>query len=137
MYYDRPTLKDLAIIPIEDSQWHTLGIELGLQKDVLNSLEESYSNPTRRKREMFKKWLEGEPHPSWSPLLTALEGMGATEISDRVRTEYNLPPPSPVALPQQTKAIEDVDPGFVDSEVSVYNTLHVECSCCIIQHQSC
>jgi len=48
--YDRPTLKDLAIIPIEDSQWYSLGIKLGIHKDVLNLLEERYSNPTRRKR---------------------------------------------------------------------------------------
>ena len=118
--YDRPTLKDLAIIPIEASQWYSLGIKLGLQKDVLDSLEENYSNPTRRKREMFKKWLEGTPDVSWNPLLTALEAMGAAEISERIRMEYNLPPPTSVPPPNQLKGIEDVDAGFVDSEVSIY-----------------
>ena len=111
-----PTLKDLAIIPIQDTQWYSLGVRLGVQHDVLDSIEANYSNPNRRKRQMFKRWLEISPNPSWNTLLAALDEIGATEISECVREEYDLPPlppPSPmVPAPQQMG--EDIDAGFVE-----------------------
>ena len=114
-----PTLKDLAIIPIEGTQWYSLGIRLGVQHNVLDSIEARYSNPNRRKREMFKRWLDITPNPSWNTLLAALDEIGATEISECVQREYDLPPPPPpspppmVPAPQQLGE-EDIDAGFVE-----------------------
>ena len=120
-----PTLKDLAIIPIQDTQWYNLGIRLGVQHDALDSIEARYSNPNRRKREMFKRWLEITPNPSWNTLLAALDEIGATEISECVREEYDLhplPPPSPmVPAPQQMG--EDIDAGFVEVGFYVYDIM--------------
>ena len=108
-----PTLRDLAIIPIVESQWYSLGIELGLENHVLDSIKARHSNPNRCKREMFKQWLDITPNASWSTLLTALEGIGATEISERVQREYDLPPPPPPpVVPQHIE--DDVDAGFVE-----------------------
>ena len=110
-----PTLRDLAIIPIVESQWYSLGVKLGLENNVLDSIEARHSNPNRRKREMFKRWLQVTPNPSWNVLLTALEGIGATEISERVRKEYDLPSPPPVVpASQHREEEEDIDPGFVE-----------------------
>ena len=112
-----PTLKDLAIIPIQDTQWYNLGIRLGVRHDVLDSIEANYSNPNRRKRQMFKQWLEITPNPSWNTLLAALDEIGATEISECVRKEYDLPPlpppPSPM-VPAPRQMGEDIDAGFVE-----------------------
>ena len=109
-----PTLKDLAIIPIVESQWYSLGIRLGLENNVLDSINAKHSNPNRCKWEMFKRWLQVTPNPSWSTLLTALEGIGATDISKRVQREYDLPPPPPPPMAPQPTEEDDVDAGFVE-----------------------
>ena len=112
-----PTLKDLAIIPIQGTQWYSLGIRLGVQHDVLDSIEARCSNPNRCKREMFKRWLDITPNPSWDTLLAALDEIGATEISECVQKEYDLPPPPsppPMVPALQQREEEDIDAGFVE-----------------------
>ena len=110
-----PTLRDLAIIPIVESQWYSLGIRLGLENNVLDSIKAKHSSPNRCKWEMFKRWLHVTPNPSWNALLTALEGIGATDISKRVQREYDLPPlPPPPPMALQPTEEDDVDAGFVE-----------------------
>ena len=119
-----PTLKDLAIIPIEGTQWYSLGLRLGVQHDILDAIEARYSNPNRRKREMFKRWLDITPNPSWNTLLAALDEIGATEISECVQKEYDLPPPPSPPPPPPPPALqqreEDIDAGFVEVHCSCY-----------------
>lgn len=87
----KPTLQDLAIIPLQESQWYKLGQALGLQESLLDSIRMGSSNPTRRKREMFKSWLEVKSDSVlWQTLLTALRAIGADDVVEMVRREYQV-----------------------------------------------
>ena len=57
------------------TKWHSLGIQLGLQPELLNSIERNYSKDSQRCCvEMFKEWLvNSELEPSWSSLIEALK----------------------------------------------------------------
>ena len=103
---EKPTLQELAIIPLEEPQWYTLGQALGLEEGLLKSIQRGTSNPTKCKREMFKNWLK-EKHTkvSWHILLGALRKIGATDTAEVVRSEY--------AISDSSDSEEDeVDAGF-------------------------
>ena len=89
-----PTFRDLAVIPIED-HWYEVGALLGIKPGVLNRIQEEplNSNNTKRKRAMFRQWLE-QPlvtQPSWQRLLSALMKVGAKATAEILRAEYGLP----------------------------------------------
>ena len=92
---ERPKISELATVPIEPGQWYTLGLELGLEEEVLNSIEVDHSNKlVKCNRAMFRKWLESTPTASWDDLIKALEQIGEEETAEKVREEFCLSQPS-------------------------------------------
>ena len=83
---ERPKISELATVPIQPAQWYTLGLTLGLEEDVLNSIEveQSQKHP-KCKRAMFRKWLESNPSASWNDLIKALVHIGETAENWRGR----------------------------------------------------
>ncbi|XP_019855439.1 PREDICTED: uncharacterized protein LOC109584221 [Amphimedon queenslandica] len=59
----------------DDSKWRDLGAKLCLLPDTLKTIEDDYSNVSRRLRETLVKWLEGADgvSPSWGSLVKALD----------------------------------------------------------------
>ena len=117
----KPTLRDLATIPLHESQWYVLGQALGLQDSLLDSIQQRSSNPTRRRREMFKSWLEEKPESvSWGTLLSALRAIGAADVVETVRKVYEISSgsDSEEILSDQ----DEIDAGFVEvcTIVNVY-----------------
>ena len=57
------------------TKWYSLGIQLGLPPELLNTIEQNYSKDSQRCCEqVFKDWLvRPELDPSWSVLIEALE----------------------------------------------------------------
>jgi len=109
----KPTLQDLAIIPLQESQWYTLGQALGLHKSQLDSIQMGSSNPTRCKREMFKCWLEVKSDSvSWQTLLTALRAIGADDVVEEVQREYEISSGSDSE--EVLSSQDEVDAGFVE-----------------------
>ena len=110
---EKPTLQELAVIPLEESQWYTLGKTLGLEDGLLKSIQYGTSNPTKRKREMFKNWLnEKDTKVSWHVLLGALRKIGATDTAEVVRSEYGV---SDTSGPEEILGDgDDLDAGFVE-----------------------
>ena len=110
---EKPTLQKLAIIPLEEGQWYTLGQSLGLEEGLLKSIQHGTSNPTKRKREMFKNWLnEKDAKVSWHFLLGALRKIGATDTAEVVQTEYGISDTS--GSKEISGGEDDVDAGFVE-----------------------
>ena len=105
---EKPTLQELAVIPLKESQWYTLGQSLGLKEGLLKSIRHGTSNPTKYKREMFKIWLKEKV--SWQVLLRALKKIGATDVAEVVRSEYGI---SDSSDSEEVSGGEDeVDAGF-------------------------
>ena len=86
----RPTLSELFPIPISNSQWFTLGDSLGLSEGDLNAIQENQKTDHKRKRAMFKRWLEVDSGASWKKLIEALDKLGEKEVVEKVRMEYGI-----------------------------------------------
>ena len=87
---ERPKISELATVPIEPTQWYTLGLTLGLEEEVLNSIEVDQSHKYPKcKRAMFRKWLESNPTASWNHLIKALVQIGEEGTAEKVRKEFS------------------------------------------------
>jgi len=88
----RPKISGLATVPIQPSQWYTLGLALGVEEEVLDRIEVEQAHKLAKcKRAMFRKWLELNPTPLWNNVIEALSSIGEQETADRVRVEF-FPP---------------------------------------------
>jgi len=68
----RPKILELATVPIQPSQWYTLGLALGVEEEVLDRIEVEQAHKLAKcKRAMFRKWLELNPTPSWNNVVEA------------------------------------------------------------------
>ena len=95
---ERPKILELATVPIQPTQWYTLGLTLGLEEDVLNSIEqEQLDRPMKCKRAMFRKWLGSNPSASWNDLIKALVQIGEKDIAEKVKEEFS--PSQPTGSP--------------------------------------
>ena len=93
---ERPKISELATVPIQPAQWYTLGLQLGLEEDILNSIEvEQSQKHAKCKQAMFRKWLESTPTASWNDLIKALVHIG--ETAEKVRKEFSPSQPSEAA----------------------------------------
>ena len=99
---ERPKISELATVPIQPAQWYTLGLQLGLEEDVLSSIEqEQLDKPMKCKRAMFRKWLESNPTASWNDLIKALVQIGEEEAAEKVKEEFSPSQPTGSADPHE------------------------------------
>ena len=65
------------------TDWHKLGLRLGIAMCKLRELELSYQGVDRLKAEMFDVWLKNSPRATWGDLIIALRAMDEhTVVSD-------------------------------------------------------
>ena len=97
-----PTIEDLCITVIDDltgkrfnlsnhisDSWKTIGLTLGMELDLLNSIGRNRYDDAERLMMVFIRWLEnaaGLPHHaryplSWQGLNTLLKDIGKTEVA--------------------------------------------------------
>ena len=87
------TIKDLRAVrnflyPIR-RKWYDIGIELGLDIDMLDTLKSMHSDPKDCLTEMLKVWLKSiEPPPTWTALGDALsmDAVGESEFAKKSKT---------------------------------------------------
>ena len=70
------------------SDWHQLGINLGLQEYELSKIEQDYQGNKRRMQQMLDLWLRRTPNTSWKDLVSALDEMGENGVAERIRKKY-------------------------------------------------
>ena len=99
---ERPKIWELAIVPIQPAQWYSLGLALGLEEDVLNSIEQKQlDRPMKCKRVMFRKWLESNLSASWNDLIKALVQIGEKDLAKKVKEEFSPSQPTGSADPHE------------------------------------
>ena len=71
-------------------QWMTLGVQLGIPKSELNSIEATYlNNPKRCLLEMLEEWLKQQVDPpSWTDVVNAVEFLGDNQLGKELREKY-------------------------------------------------
>ena len=82
-----------------DSRWFELGLALGLSKNTLDTIEESYPrDPSRCLLECLSKWLEkadnvdskGRATCTYDSLSTAIRSMNLIAVADMLDQESKL-----------------------------------------------
>ena len=70
------------------TDWHRLGINLGLQTYELERIEQDYQGNERRMLQMLDLWLQRPPTTPWGDLASALQQMGQNTVADGIRQKY-------------------------------------------------
>ena len=70
------------------TNWHQLGLKLGIPPHKLSKIEEDYQHNDRRKTETLDTWLHQTPSASWSDVVRALQQMGENAVAESVRQKY-------------------------------------------------
>ena len=85
-----PTVKQLLIAANRVTDWHQLGLLLGLEMSTLREVYQNFhaEGVSRMKCEVFERWLRTTPGASWEELVTALEGMGENMVAREVAVRY-------------------------------------------------
>ena len=86
---DHPTDKRFNLSNHISDSWKTIGLTLGMELGLLNSIGRSRYDDAERLMTVFSRWLEnaaGLPHHSryplsWQGLNTLLEDIGKTEVA--------------------------------------------------------
>ena len=80
---DIPTMRDLNRYVIQKfaADWKDVGIELGLNLDVLNIVEENYRKVESCFQETLHKWLKSTPNATWKMLEVALTNVVRQQLS--------------------------------------------------------
>ena len=84
-----PTLQALVneLASVED--WHSLGVNLGLQGNQLGEIERNYPRDNnRRKTEVLYRWQRNATNPSWEAIVKALSLMEERVVADGIRRKY-------------------------------------------------
>ena len=89
--------QELTLIQQFDyTDWHQLGLYLGLYEPTLNAIEEDCRGKVKKcLRECISAWLKEEDNvketgggPSWLSLVSALETMGEDRIAHNIKIKY-------------------------------------------------
>ena len=88
---DRPSTLRLQhiLIAVTDvaTEWHDLGIHLGLPESILKLIGSS-PDIEGHLRMMVSKWLDYDSEASWDKLANALNIMGKNTIATNIRSKY-------------------------------------------------
>ena len=71
------------------TDWHKLGLRLGIAIYNLRKIQDSYQGVDRRMAEMFDFWLETSPNATWGDLITALKAMGKHRVARDIEAVYS------------------------------------------------
>ena len=74
---------------LQVSDWHRLGLALGLKFDDLNIIEKDFRGDTRKQTcKMFELWLRTQPDASYEQLIKALHEVGDKTVANSLCNKY-------------------------------------------------
>ena len=89
---DRPRklaveLKD-AVLAVKDvTEWHDLGLQLGLPEAKLKSIA-AHPDIKGHLRMMLSEWLSYDPEASWEKLAKALDAIDKRVVAENIRRQF-------------------------------------------------
>ena len=77
------------------TEWHQLGLHLGVKESALETVESGFHNPMDANREMLKLWLKQDHQipddaglgATWRSLIKALRTTGYNVLAKRIEDE--------------------------------------------------
>ena len=87
------TVNQLVVAVNTVTDWHGLGLQLGLAMSQLEQIEQhivcQMQGPSRLMAEMLNVWLKSSPTASWADLITALKAIGQNKVANDVKAAYS------------------------------------------------
>ena len=68
--------------------WDSLGLQLKVSTETLDSIRRLFSEPTLLLLEVLKTWLTTAENPSWKTLTNALRNVHAIQLADILEAKY-------------------------------------------------
>ena len=82
-------VQSLSLALVQVTDWHTLGIRLGVPQHQLKNIEQSYPlNNERCKNEMLSVWLQMSPASCWRDVARALHEIEHHVLAKIVHRDY-------------------------------------------------
>ena len=78
-----------------ETRWHELGLRLGLLKNTLENIQETFTRPEARLMECLSQWLrradnvDSRGGATWDSLSTALRSMNEVAVADELSEFIN------------------------------------------------
>ena len=78
-----------------ETRWHELGLRLGLLKNTLDNIAETFTRPEARLMECLSQWLrradnvDSRGGTTWDSLSTALRSMNEVAVADELSEFIN------------------------------------------------
>ena len=86
-----PTIKELAVFPLLDDVWEDLGRALSIDDQTLQLINQKFSTPIKKQKELFRTYLKNCLCPTWSDIIQALVKIGKYNVAKDVVDTFLLP----------------------------------------------
>lgn len=72
------------------TDWHSLGLHLGVPGHRLRNIEQDFQSTERRKAEVLQYWLKICPHEkkSWQTIVAVLKAMDYENLAKKLKRKY-------------------------------------------------
>ena len=80
-------LKDVVLAVKDITEWHDLGLQLGIPDGTLKLIA-SHPDIGSHRRMMLSEWLQFDTKATWGKLATALETMGKRVVAEKIRRQF-------------------------------------------------
>ena len=70
------------------TDWHTLGLNLGILHSTLDEVEHENSTIKLRKSDMLHRWLNLKPEAAWEDVVSALRMMDKKRVAKDIEEKY-------------------------------------------------
>ena len=72
------------------TDWHQLGINLGLKKHDLSKIQQdcAHQGNDQQRLEMLNKWLQRTPHATWEDVVSALAQIGEDRVAENIQQKF-------------------------------------------------
>ena len=78
------------------TDWHNLGLQLGLTMSQLKEIEQNLSYQiqglSRLRAEILNVWLRNSPNATWGDLITALRAIGENRVASDIEAVADYSP---------------------------------------------
>ncbi|XP_019856398.1 PREDICTED: uncharacterized protein LOC109584923 isoform X3 [Amphimedon queenslandica] len=111
---EKPDLKNVCAI-VRTSRWHQLGIQLGVDEEMLQDIETDRSETQDKRTQMFRLWIASQLNASHNQLVEALRLKVIGE--DRMAQEYEEK-----VKEEASKTTETTQTGAQTMDISSFST---------------
>ena len=82
-----PTLNDL-LDNVKTTEWFRLGLKLGIQQDILETIESKRLDASAALRALLREWLRACEDTTWVAMVTAMREIGEGRCAKKLKDKF-------------------------------------------------